>query len=148
MSALLGLASHELLGLDELLGAGRHLSASLFPHHKQVLGIWMMSPCKVLVLGPGSLPRGWSPAPVQWGTEGSSVRCASQATEERLQALDLTARVCSVPVMGTVRPVILSQVRRTEATAGPAGPFAVSSGIHCLLVLYLMVYLFSHNRCL
>lgn len=76
------------------------------------------------------------------------MRRASQATEEKLQALDLTARVCSVPVMGTVRPVTLRQVRRPEVTAGPVGPFAVSSGIHCLLVTDLMVYLCSRNRCL
>lgn len=79
-----------------------------------------MSPCKVLVLGPESLQRGWSPAPVQWGMEGSSVRHASQATEEKLQVLDLTAHVCSVPVMGTVRPVTLRQVSVTAETIQPA----------------------------
>lgn len=102
-----------------------------------------MSPCKVLALGLESLQRGWSPALVQWDTGGSSVRHASQATEEKLQALELTARVCSVPVMDTVRPVTRRQVRRPVATAGPAGPFAVSSGVHCLLVTVLMVYLCS-----
>lgn len=80
----------------------------------------MMSPCKVLVLGLESLQRGWSPAPVQWGTEGSSVRRAFQATEEKLQALDLTAHVYSVPVMGTVRLVTLRQVSVTAETIQPA----------------------------
>jgi hypothetical protein len=76
------------------------------------------------------------------------VRRASQGTEEKLQALDLIARVCSVPVMGTVRPVTRRQVRRPVASAGPASPFAISSGIHCLLVTVLIVYLHSRNRCL
>lgn len=80
----------------------------------------MMSPCKVLVLDPESLQRGWSPAPVQWGMEGSSVRHASQATEEKRRVLDLTARVCSVPVMGTVRPVTPRQVSVTAETIQPA----------------------------
>lgn len=114
-------------------------SVVLFPHHKQALDIWMMSPCKVLALGPESPQRGWSPAPVQWGMEGSSVRRASQATEEKPQVLDLTARVCSVPVMGTVRPVTPRQVRRPEATAGPARPFVLGIYLICL---------FSRDRCL
>lgn len=84
------------------------------------LGTWMMSPCKVLALGPESLQRGWSPAPVQWDTGDSSVRRASQGTEEKLQALDLIARVCSVPVMGTVRPVTRRQVSVTAETIQPA----------------------------
>lgn len=92
----------------------------------------MTSPWQVLVLGPESLQLGWSPAPVPWGMEGSSVRCASQATEEKLRVLDLTAHVCSVPATDTVRPVTPRQVRRPWGTAGPEGPFAISSGTHWL----------------
>lgn len=55
------------------------------------------------------------------------MRRASQATEEKLQVLDLTARVCSVPAMDTVRPATPRQVRRPEAAAGPKGPFVISS---------------------
>lgn len=76
----------------------------------------MTSPWQVLVLGLESLQLGWSPAPVPWGMEGSSVRCASQATEEKLRALDLTAHVCSVPATDTVRPVTPRQVSVTAET--------------------------------
>lgn len=81
-----------------------------------VLDIWMMSRWQVLVLGLESLQLGWSPAPVQWGMEGSSVRRASQATEEKLQVLDLTVHVCSVPAMDTVRPVTPRQECVTAET--------------------------------
>lgn len=76
----------------------------------------MMSPWQVLVLGLGSLPLGWSPAPVLWDTEDSSVRCVSQVTEEKLQVLDHTVHVCSVPAMDTARPVTLRQVFVTAET--------------------------------
>lgn len=81
----------------------------------------MMSPWQAPDLGPEFLPLGWSPAPARWGTEGSSVRCASRATEEKPRALDLTVRVCSVPAMDTVRPATLRQVSVTAETT-PTAP--------------------------
>lgn len=83
---------------------------------REVLDIWMMSPWLVLDLGLGSLQLGWRPAPVLWDTEGSFVRCASQGTEEKLQALGHTVHVCFVPAMDTVRPVTLRQVFATAET--------------------------------
>lgn len=44
------------------------------------------------------------------------MRRASQATEEKLQVLDHTVRVCSVPAMDTVRPVTPRQVSVTAET--------------------------------
>lgn len=75
-----------------------------------------MSSWQVLVLGLESLHLGWSPAPVQWDMEGSSVRRVSRATEEKIRVLDLTVPVCSAPAMDIVRPVTPRQVSVTAET--------------------------------
>lgn len=106
-----------LLTSHELLQKRKPVQRFSFPHPTQVLDIWMMSPWLVLVLGQGSLQLGWRPAPVLWDTEGSSVRCASRATEEKPRVSGHIAHVCFVPAMDTVRPVTLRQVSRCSLGA-------------------------------
>lgn len=92
-----------------------HLQTSkspvLFSTPAQVQGTWMTSPSPLLARDPGSLSPGWSPAPALWAMEGSSVRHAFQATDERRRASARTVPVCRVPAMGTARPATLRQVR-------------------------------------
>lgn len=76
----------------------------------------MMSPWLLLVLGQESLQLGWRPAPVLWDMEGSFVRCASRATEEKPRVSGHIVHVCFVPAMGTVRPVTPRQVFVTAET--------------------------------
>lgn len=63
------------------------------------------------------------------------MRCASRATEERLQVSGRTARVCFVPATDTARPVTPRQVRQRARAAGlkssPADGQERAPGLTC-----------------